>query len=92
MKIPFLGLLMIVKNESHIIREVLKSVIKYIDTFVISDTGSTDNTVEVISDFFKQYNISGHIIHHDWADFGTNRTLLLEYSYDLFFLASYCTI
>ena len=46
---------MIVKNESHIIIETLKNLCSYIDFsyWVISDTGSTDNTKELIIDFFK---------------------------------------
>jgi len=82
MKTPFLGLIMIVKNESHIICEVLESIVPFIDTFVISDTGSTDNTVEVILNFFKKHDITGHIIHNDWVDFGTNRTYALQHAYD----------
>ena len=46
---------MIVKNESAIIGNTLKNLIKKIkiDYYVISDTGSTDNTVEIITNFFK---------------------------------------
>ena len=46
---------MIVKNEGGIIKETLTNLCKYI-TFkywVILDTGSTDNTKQVIIDFFK---------------------------------------
>ena len=39
---------MIVKNESHIIETTLITILKYIDYWVISDTGSTDNTIEII--------------------------------------------
>ena len=43
-----ISLCMIVKNESHIIHECLESVYKHIDYWVISDTGSTDNTQKII--------------------------------------------
>ena len=49
MKTTTLCLCMIVKNESHIILETLSSVRKYIDYWVICDTGSTDNTVDPVS-------------------------------------------
>lgn len=44
---------MIVKNESHIIASTLKNILEHIkiDYWVISDTGSTDDTVDIIQDF-----------------------------------------
>jgi glycosyltransferase involved in cell wall biosynthesis len=66
---------MIVKNESHIILECLNSVYKYIDYWVICDTGSTDNTKEIITNFFKEKGIPGEIHDHEWKNFGHNRTL-----------------
>ena len=47
---------MIVKNESRIIADSLRKLcdkIKF-DYWVICDTGSTDNTIEVIREFFKK--------------------------------------
>ncbi len=38
---------MIVKNETHIIKECLDSIHKYVDYWVIVDTGSTDGTQEL---------------------------------------------
>jgi glycosyltransferase involved in cell wall biosynthesis len=69
---------MIVKNESHIILECLNSVYKYIDYWVICDTGSTDNTKEIITNFFKEKGIPGEIHDHEWKDFGHNRTLAFK--------------
>ena len=47
---------MIVKNESHVIESTLINLFKYIqfDTFIICDTGSTDNTIEIIYKFFEK--------------------------------------
>lgn len=46
---------MIVKNESHVIIKTLNNLLSYIsfDYWVISDTGSSDNTKELIIDFLK---------------------------------------
>ena len=54
---------MIVKNESHIIEKTLENLCQYIDFsyWVISDTGSTDNTVEIIENFFDQKEIPGEV-------------------------------
>jgi len=72
---------MIVRSEAHIIEETLNSIKDYISFWVISDTGSTDNTKEIIVNFFKKHNIPGQLVEHKWKDFGTNRTLALEACY-----------
>ena len=60
---PTLCLNSIVKNESKIITRMLSSVVDIIDTYCICDTGSTDNTIEIITEFFDSRNIKGKIIH-----------------------------
>jgi GR25 family glycosyltransferase involved in LPS biosynthesis len=75
---------MIVKNESHVIINTLKNILSNIklDYWVISDTGSTDNTKELIIQFFKEQNIPGELVEHEWRDFGYNRTKALECAYN----------
>jgi glycosyltransferase involved in cell wall biosynthesis len=72
---PYVILTMIVKNESHIIHECMESAYKYIDAYCICDTGSTDNTKEIIKTFFDAKGIPGIIHDHEWKNFGHNRTL-----------------
>ena len=74
---------MIVKNEAHIIADTLKHLDTYItfDYWVISDTGSTDATKEIITEFFKAKNIPGELIETPWKDFGYNRSVALEAAY-----------
>lgn len=69
-----LGLFMIVKNESKIIKRCLESIREYIDFIVISDTGSTDKTVEYINDFLTLNKIPGKVYIDEWKNFGHNRT------------------
>lgn len=71
---------MIVKNESKIIRRLLESVSPYIDCYCICDTGSTDNTVEIIQSFFESQTppIPGMIINEAFRDFGYNRSYALK--------------
>ena len=45
------------KNEEHCIKDTLESVYKYIDTWVVHDTGSTDNTCQIVTDFFEEKGI-----------------------------------
>lgn len=74
---------MIVKDEAHIIHQTLENLISKIkiDYYVICDTGSTDDTVSKIKNFFQNELINGEIHHHQWKDFGTNRSLALEKAY-----------
>ena len=69
---------MIVKNEAKNLVRLFETVISIIDCWIISDTGSTDNTIEVIETYFKQKGIPGRVYHHTWKNFGHNRTLALE--------------
>ena len=71
---------MIVKNESHIILECLNSMYKNIDYWIISDTGSTDGTQDIIKKFFEEKGIPGELHQDEWKDFGHNRTLALRHA------------
>ena len=75
---------MIVKNESHIICKTFDNILKYVPItyWVISDTGSTDNTIELIKSYWKEKNIDGELVEHAWKDFGYNRTKSLESAYN----------
>lgn len=75
---------MIVKNESHIIIQTLTDLCKKIkfDYWIISDTGSSDNTIELIQRFFRDIKIQGELIRTGWIDFGYNRTIALEAAFD----------
>lgn len=65
---------MIVKNESKIIQRCLTEAKPVIDNFSIVDTGSTDNTVELIQEWAKQNNVVGQVVFHPWKNFGYNRS------------------
>jgi GR25 family glycosyltransferase involved in LPS biosynthesis/glycosyltransferase involved in cell wall biosynthesis len=81
---PTICLNMIVKNESKVIVSTLNNLAKYIDFdyWVISDTGSTDQTQQIIEDYFLEKGIPGELVTHEWRDFGHNRTKALEAAYD----------
>jgi tetratricopeptide (TPR) repeat protein len=69
---------MIVRNESKIITRLLTSVLPIIDTYLICDTGSTDNTPTIIKTFFDSHNIPGEVITEPFKNFGYNRTFALK--------------
>ena len=66
------------KNEEQCILTALESVYKFIDYWVICDTGSTDLTCELITTFFRGKGIPGELFHEPWVDFGHNKTLLFD--------------
>ena len=53
-KLPTLAFITMCKNEEHCICDTLESVYKFIDYWIVCDTGSTDNTCKVVEDFFKE--------------------------------------
>ncbi len=69
---------MIVKNESRIITRLLESALPIIDTYCICDTGSTDNTIEIIKNFFDIRGISGEVYTEPFQNFGYNRSHALK--------------
>ena len=73
-----LCLVMIVKNESAVILRCLNSVVDYLDSYCICDTGSTDDTREKIREFFDSKGIKGKLLQHEWKNFGHNRSLAVQ--------------
>ena len=73
---------MIVKDESHIIQKTLKNLCEHFNFsyYVISDTGSKDNTINLIKQFFSDKNINGEIIENEWKNFEHNRNIALNIS------------
>lgn len=71
---------MMVGNESHIINRVLESCYKHIDYWIIQCNGS-DNTQELIEEFFKEKNIPGYCYNVKWHYPGWNSDHLIQECY-----------
>lgn len=67
---------MIVKNESKVIERCLNSVKTIIDSWVIVDTGSTDETPKIIETCLK--DVPGQLYQRPWVDFAHNRNEALK--------------
>lgn len=80
---PTICLNMIVKNENNNILRLLESVIHIIDCYCICDTGSTDDTVNKIYQYFKEKDIPGKIIFHEFQNFSYNRNYALRACQDM---------
>lgn len=72
---------MIVKNESKIIVRLIETVKDVIDYYIISDTGSSDNTISLIKRTMKKYGIPGEVPQVEWKNFSYNRQVALEHAY-----------
>jgi glycosyltransferase involved in cell wall biosynthesis len=71
---PAICLNMIVRNEAHIVREVLDASAPYVTSWVIVDTGSTDGTQDIIRGHMAGLGIAGELHERPWKDFGHNRS------------------
>ncbi len=71
-------LVMIVKDEANNIKDCLSKVAPYINYWVIVDTGSKDNTIEVIKKTMEEFDIPGELHERPWVNFEVNRTESLE--------------
>ena len=67
---PKVTLCMIVKDETHIIEQCLRSIAKYVDRYDITDTGSTDGTQDLIKKTMEELGVSGEVHQSDWKGFG----------------------
>ena len=70
------------KNEEHCIQNTLESVYKYIDYWVVCDTGSTDRTCEIVKNFFEEKGIPGELHVDEWVGFDVNKTLMMSRAKD----------
>lgn len=73
---------MIVKDESKVITRCLESALPIIDTWVIVDTGSTDNTQNIIRDYMKEKGVPGILYERPWKNFAFNRNEAISLAKD----------
>ena len=69
---------MIVKNEGKIIERLLDSVVNLIDSFCIIDTGSEDDTIQKIINYFKGKPIPGKLGFEKFENFEKTRNQALK--------------
>jgi glycosyltransferase involved in cell wall biosynthesis len=73
---PSICLCMIVKDEARVIGRCLRSVRGLIDSWVICDTGSTDDTRGIIERELR--GTPGRLHERPWRNFGENRSDLMR--------------
>lgn len=65
---------LIVRNEGHIIERCLDSTLPVADAVCITDTGSTDDTVEKIESWLVRNNVPGKVCSSEFISFSHART------------------
>lgn len=71
----------IVKNECHVIKRCIDSIANIATSYLICDTGSTDDTVNIIENYMKEKGIPGEVIHKEWVDYAFNKSYLMNEAY-----------
>lgn len=77
---PLLVIVLMVKDEAPVMEATLKPFLEAgLDSYLILDTGSTDNTVAITRKLFEDYKVkNGYIIEKPFVDFATSRNYALE--------------
>lgn len=73
-----LVLTQIMKNESHVVTRMLDSIKSIVDIVVMIDTGSTDNTIEVVKKWGENNNIETHVFERPFDNFEASRNYSIE--------------
>lgn len=70
------GLLLMMRDESANLRRCIGSLRDHIDMWCVVDTGSADNSIEIVRELLK--DIPGELYERPWVDFDHNRTEALN--------------
>ena len=82
---PLIVVVLMIKNEAQSIQATLGSYVAGgLKHFLILDTGSTDNTMRVVQDYFKQYPVVSSIQQEPFIDFAQSRNRALELAEEIF--------
>lgn len=83
---PTIGLLMMVKNEHQRLHVSLDSVVdeetgeKFVDAIIIYDTGSEDDTMDIVKAFSEKHKINLYMIQGEFENFAVSRNVSLDYA------------
>ena len=75
-----IALLMMVKNEHKRLLVSLESTIGYVNSIVVYDTGSTDDTIEILQNFSAKYKIPLRLKQGEFENFAASRNVALDFA------------
>ena len=74
----------IMKNESHVAYRMLDSIKSIIDGICVIDTGSTDNSIEVVKKWGEENNIETYVFERPFDDYEKSRNYSFEKAREVF--------
>ena len=77
---PHIALLIMCKNETKRFHVTLNSVLGYVNSIVIYDTGSTDDTIDIVQNFSIKNNIPLHLKKGEFVNFSVSRNISLDFA------------
>jgi glycosyltransferase involved in cell wall biosynthesis len=75
-----IALLMMVKNENKRLHVSLESVLGYVDSVVLYDTGSEDDTIQIAKNFCEKHNIIFRLKEGEFKNFAESRNVSLDFA------------
>jgi len=83
-----LVLTQIMKNESHVALRMLNSIKNIVDGICVIDTGSTDNSIEIVKNWGKENNIETYVFERPFDNFENSRNYSFEKAREIFLAKS----
>lgn len=80
MKKPHIAALIMMKNEEKRLHVTLESLIGNVDSIVAYDTGSTDNTLQILKDFSNKYKIPLRLKEGVFVNFSESRNVSIDFA------------
>lgn len=75
-----IAVLIMCKNEKKRMHVSLESIKHIADSLIIFDTGSTDNTLEILKDFTEKNKIPLRLKQGEFTDFSSSRNIAIEFA------------
>lgn len=79
-KKPHIALLMMMKDEEKRLHVSLESVVGIVDSIVAYDTGSTDNTLQILRDFSDKHKIPLRLKEGEFVNYSISRNVSLDFA------------
>lgn len=79
-KKPHIALVMMHKQEEARMHVSLDSTVGHVDSCIMYDTGSTDNTIDIVKKHCEKHKINLYMIKGDFVNFCVSRNVVLEYA------------
>ena len=73
-----IALNLIMKDEAAVLPRLLESVVPLLDRYTVVDTGSRDDSIRIVREFFAARGIPGEIREHPFRDFADARNAALD--------------